>query len=82
MDLHDAIEQSLRNGLPEVELMLDLQGNKALVDVVSPVFAGKSRVERSKLVYQCLDSLIKSGALHAVTIRAASPGERGSDNRG
>ncbi len=82
MDLHEAIEQALRNGLPEVELMLDLQGNKAVVDVVSPVFVGKSRVERSKLVYQCLDDLIRSGALHAVTIRAATPSERGPDNRG
>ena len=82
MDLRTAIEASLRDGLPEVEFVLDLQGNKAAVDVVSPVFAGKSRVQRSKLVYQCLDSLIKSGALHAVTIRATAPGEPGLNQRG
>lgn len=82
MELRTAIEICLRDGLPDAEVTLDLQGNKAVVEVVSPVFSGKSRVERSKLVYQCLDSLIKSGALHAVTIRAAAPGERGPEVRG
>ena len=82
MDLQAAVEASLREGFADAQLELELNGNKALVDVVSAAFAGQTRVQRSKLVYQCLESFIRSGALHAVTIRAATPEERQSAGPG
>ncbi len=77
MSLERRIEDALKSGFVDAEIDLDLQGNKALVQIVSPVFVGKSRVQRSKLVYQTIDEFIRSGELHAVTIKAITQDERG-----
>ncbi len=42
--------------------------------IESPVFAGKSRVERQRLVYAALGDLMKE-RVHALSIRASAPGE-------
>ncbi|HVY43817.1 MAG TPA: BolA family protein [Hyphomicrobiaceae bacterium] len=42
--------------------------------VVSPRFAGKSRVERHRLVNETLADLLK-GKVHALAIKAHAPGE-------
>ena len=43
--------------------------------IESPAFAGKSRVERQRLVYAALADLMKE-RVHALTIRASAPGEQ------
>ena len=50
-----------------------LEGNRALISVVSPAFEGLSRVQQQQKVYACIDAFIKDGSLHAVTIRASTP---------
>ncbi|MCB0058203.1 MAG: BolA family transcriptional regulator [Pseudomonadales bacterium] len=77
MGLSDELQVAIENGLQDAEVALVLEGNKLLVEVVSPEFSGLSRVQRSKRVYQILDDYIRSGTLHAVTIRARAPGENG-----
>jgi BolA family transcriptional regulator, general stress-responsive regulator len=42
--------------------------------IESPAFAGKSRVERQRLVYQALGDLLDE-RVHALSIRATAPGE-------
>jgi len=42
--------------------------------IESPVFAGRSRVERQRLVYSALGDLMKE-RVHALSIRATAPGE-------
>jgi BolA protein len=42
--------------------------------IESPAFAGKSRVDRQRLVYAALGDLMDS-RVHALSIRAAAPGE-------
>ena len=42
--------------------------------IESPTFAGKSRVERQRLVYSALGDLMES-RVHALSIRATAPGE-------
>jgi BolA protein len=42
--------------------------------IASPAFAGKSRVERQRLVYSALGDLMKE-RVHALSIRATAPGE-------
>lgn len=44
------------------------------VDIVAPAFAGKSRVERHRLVNDVLADAFSRG-LHALAIRARAPGE-------
>jgi BolA protein len=42
--------------------------------IESPAFAGKSRVERQRLVYAALGDLMRE-RVHALSIRATTPGE-------
>ncbi len=49
------------------------EGGHYDVRVVSPTFAGKSLVERHKLVYEALGDVIDS--VHALSIHAHAPGE-------
>ena len=44
------------------------------VEVVSPAFAGKSRVERQRAVNHALGDLLKE-RIHALAIKARAPGE-------
>ena len=71
------IEARLREELDAAEVTVDGAGNRFEIDVVSDEFAGLSRVKRQQLVYAAIDDLIASGAIHAVTIKAATPAERG-----
>ena len=42
--------------------------------IESPAFAGKSRVERQRMVHQALGDLMRE-RVHALSIRALAPGE-------
>jgi BolA protein len=42
--------------------------------IESPLFAGKSRVERQRMVHSALGELV-GGRVHALSIRASAPGE-------
>ena len=44
------------------------------LEIVSPAFIGKSRVERQRMVYAALGDLMKE-RVHALSIRASAPGE-------
>ena len=44
------------------------------LDIESAAFAGKSRVERQRLVYRALGELMHE-RVHALSIRATAPGE-------
>ncbi len=50
-------------------------GSKFEARVVSPAFEGLSTIKRHKLVYAVLDEHIRSGAIHALSIRAHTPDE-------
>jgi BolA protein len=43
--------------------------------IESPAFAGKSRVERQRMIYNALGDLMKQ-RVHALSIRAIAPGEQ------
>jgi BolA protein len=44
------------------------------LNIESPVFAGKNRVERQRMVYAALGDLMDA-RVHALSIRATAPGE-------
>ncbi len=51
------------------------EGSHFGVVIVSPRFAGLSRVARHRLVYDCVQALIGRGGIHALAIDARAPGE-------
>jgi acid stress-induced BolA-like protein IbaG/YrbA len=63
--LKDLIEA----GIPGAEARVQLQGNKSELVVISDAFAGKRPVQKQQMVYQCLNDLIASGELHAVSMQ-------------
>ena len=60
------------------EVSVEVVGGHYNVTVVSAEFEGVRAVAGQQRVYAPLASLIAQGSLHAVNIRAVTPGENGS----
>ena len=77
--MNDEIVASIIDGLSattdDLDVQVELDGNRATITVVSPMFAGMSRVKKQQAVYACINSFIADGRLHAVTIQAITPTE-------
>lgn len=73
----EVIARSVRERLPDARVEAAVEGNRALITVVSAEFEGLSRVRRQQAVYGCIDALIADGTLHAVSIRALTPDQEG-----
>lgn len=67
----DLVEQAI----PSSKAEINGDGSKFEAQVVSPEFEGKSTVNRHRMIYSVLDEHIKSGAIHALTIKAYTPEE-------
>lgn len=67
----DLVEQALAGAQAEITG----DGSKFEARVVSDEFEGLSTLKRHKMVYAVLDEHIKSGAIHALTIKAFTQAE-------
>lgn len=71
------LENLIREGIEEAEVRIeDLRGDgdHYAAYVTSPAFAGKTRVQQHKMVYEALQG--KMGAeLHALAIQTSVPGD-------
>lgn len=70
MDLQHEIENRLADGFADAEIHVEVNGNHAQITILSRQFEGLTPVKRQQLVYSFLNELIRSGALHAVSIDA------------
>jgi len=69
------IEAMIKSALPDAEVQItDLagDGDHYAACVVSPSFAGKSRVQQHKIVYEALGGRM-GGVLHALQLTTAVP---------
>jgi acid stress-induced BolA-like protein IbaG/YrbA len=69
-----SIEQSIRSGLDCTHLEVQGDGAHFEAVVVSPAFAGASRVKRHQLVYAALGSRMKE-EIHALSMKTFTPDE-------
>ena len=89
-DRETQIRKCLEDSLQPTELLLKDQshlhaGHEGAKDgrshfdltIVSQAFGGKSRIERHRMIYGALGTLIQSD-IHALRIRARTPSERQS----
>lgn len=74
MDASD-IKTLIENGIENAEVHVQLDGNKCHTIVVSQAFDGVRAVKKQQMVYACLNDLISSGELHAVTMQTLTPAE-------
>lgn len=65
----EAVKTLIEAGLPGCEVTASGDGSHFDVIVVGEVFAGKSPVNRQRLVYATVNEQITSGALHAINIK-------------
>ncbi|MEM8769013.1 MAG: BolA/IbaG family iron-sulfur metabolism protein [Pseudomonadota bacterium] len=73
--MNDEISQAVAAAIADAEVDVVLDGNRALITVVSDSFEGLSRVQKQQKVYGCIEDYIRDGRLHAVTIRALTVAE-------
>jgi len=71
--MQEDIATRIREQIADAEVDVLVDGNRALITVVSSTFAPMSRVQKQQAVYACIRELIENGSLHAVTIRASAP---------
>jgi len=69
-----SIEQSIRSGLPCTHVEVSGDGTHFDAVIVSPQFAGASRVRRHQLVYAALGDRMKE-EIHALSMRTLTPEE-------
>ncbi len=71
------IEQMIRDGLPGADVSVEgADGVHFEARVVSPEFAGKSTLQRHRMVYSTLGETM-GREIHALGLRTLTPEERG-----
>ena len=68
--MKDVITKVISDGIKYDDLNIEGSEAKYEVQIVSNVFDGKSTIQRHKLIYALLDNYIKTGEIHALTIKA------------
>jgi acid stress-induced BolA-like protein IbaG/YrbA len=76
----DEIKALVMAGMPGADVAVGGDGYHIDLTVVSDAFEGLNRVKRQQLVYGVLADVIRSGALHAVNIRARTVAENQAAN--
>ena len=73
--MKDVITKVLSDGIKYDKLMVEGSESKYEVEIVSDVFDNKSTIQRHKIIYALLDSYIRTGEIHALTIKAMTLSE-------
>jgi acid stress-induced BolA-like protein IbaG/YrbA len=71
--MQNEVQKRIENAIPDSQVLVEIDGNRASISVNSPLFDGMSRVKKQQEIYACIEDLIASGDLHAVTIKAEAP---------
>jgi acid stress-induced BolA-like protein IbaG/YrbA len=77
--IKELIEKSLPDTIAQIE---GDDGRHFNAVVISPLFAGKNRVEKQQLVYSTLGNHITDGTIHAISIKTFTPEEWRELNKG
>jgi acid stress-induced BolA-like protein IbaG/YrbA len=70
-----AIEQLIRTGMPGAEVTVTGDGSHFEAIVISDAFAGKSLLQKQRMVMATVNEQIASGELHALSIKTFTPQE-------
>ncbi|MDZ7747919.1 MAG: BolA/IbaG family iron-sulfur metabolism protein [Halofilum sp. (in: g-proteobacteria)] len=71
----DDYARQIEAHIPDARASVNGDGGKFEATVVSDAFEGKNLLAKHRMVYAALDEHIKSGAIHALSIRAYTPAE-------
>ncbi len=68
--MNEIIKNTISDSIKGCDVKVEGEESKYTVHIISDIFLGKSTVEKHKIVYAALDKYIKSGEIHALTIKA------------
>ena len=74
-NMEEMIKKILSENIDKSNVSVEGSEAKYTVKVVSDIFLNKTIIERHKVVYALLDKYIKSGEIHALTIKASTVNE-------
>jgi len=74
MDAQKIINR-IKNAIPDAEVTTDGADCNFSVTVVSPSFEGKNPLQRQRPIMALFNEEITSGALHALSVTAKTPGQ-------
>lgn len=69
----EAVADLIRKGMPGAEVKVTGDGSHFEAVVVSQEFAGKTLIQKQRLVMATVKSQIESGELHALSIKTFTP---------
>ncbi len=73
--MEETIKKILTDNISDSKVHVEGSDAKFTVKVVSDIFLDKSIIDRHKVVYSLLDKYIKTGEIHALTIKASTTNE-------
>ena len=71
----NAVEKLIRTGMPGAQVTVTGDGSHFEAVVVSDAFAGKSLLQKQRMVMATVNEQIASGELHALSIKTFTPEE-------
>ncbi|MCS5591281.1 MAG: BolA/IbaG family iron-sulfur metabolism protein [Gammaproteobacteria bacterium] len=72
----DEIQAKLEAGIEGSQVTMEGDGCNCSTIVVSPIFEGMSLLQRQRTVLAVVSEEIKSGELHALSVKTYTPNER------
>ena len=78
--MNEIIKNTISDSIKDCDVKVEGEESKYTVRIISDIFLGKSTVEKHKIVYAALDKYIKSGEIHALTIKAFTVDESNQAN--
>jgi len=69
----EAVARLIREGMPEAHVEVTGDGSHFEALVVSDLFAGKTPIQKQRLVMATVRPQIESGELHALSIKTFTP---------
>tara|TARA_Y100000768_G_scaffold387859_1_gene380641 strand:+ start:5853 stop:6080 length:228 start_codon:yes stop_codon:yes gene_type:complete len=73
--MKEKIIEAIATKINHESLSVEGADSKYDVNIVSDTFEGMSTIQRHKLIYSLLNNFIKTGEIHALTIKAKTPSE-------
>ena len=71
----EEVKQIIESELEGCQVIPDGEGCNFQVTVIGELFSGLTPVKKQQLVYQCLQSQIADGSIHALTIKTYTPAQ-------
>ncbi len=72
----EEIQKKLESSIGQSQVTMEGDGCNCSAIVVSPIFEGLSLLQRQKVVLAVVSEEIKSGELHALSVKTYTPEER------